>query len=688
MNIFKKLTSTTCLSLAGIGALIACGSNYAPRLLNYKYTIFKNQSSGIDLMFPNNDIESNAHTHFGNLPLRLKATYEADIADLKLAAPELPQEVITAYSTTRHDMLITAWNQPADKLMDLPKNWLNEEILAAIPKEFSIYLQAAVNYRKGLTEDARKQWKTLLLLPANERKYKTIWASWMLARTSTADGEAMQWYDKVKEYKKTGFPDSLNVTERDWTSFFTLKSADYLTALDIYINEGKEKITDPISASYNIYETFWQAISKYQDSPEIALQLFSKKQDHALALSYYLSRISASINHLGFIDNDPKEDHLLKQWVKILCDPEKELPFNKDKILGICASTAYGIDDEETLNRCLTNMKQPTTESLWLQAKLATYQGKLNLASSYYEQAVQSIHSKPKTDEAYFYLDGYYPETGQTAHSRHFDIYSEFASVELGRKRYQQALDHFLTAGNYADAAYIAETLLSPLELLAHVRNSAISSKSEFITNLLTRKLMRHEYFKDAQDFALDEHIKSYNEYIKHYRVAINKSHSIEARVQGFITAAIIIINEGNELFYLEDRSRPFLRISAAGRTMHKKYDQSEYRQTPLPSAAEFTPKITLDELNRIKQNYTRISPVYMKKTLAADLLYRAAHLLPKNDSQAAKLLWQAGDWTRADPKIADKYYQALIKRCLNTKLGKACDERRWFLKADELIDL
>jgi hypothetical protein len=684
MKTSKKLTPTVIISLASIGILIACGPYYAPRLLNYKSTLIETPATGVELMFPQNKKKAKTHLHLENLPKRLRATYDADIADLKKSAPNLAKKVFNDYSAIRSDMIIAAWDQPANNLpAERQKTWLDTATLAAIPKEFSIYLRGAVAYRSGLVDKAREQWKALLALPATERKYKTIWAAWMLARTSTTDGEAMQWYSTVKQYKKDGFPDSIHVTDKDWTAFFSLKGGDYSTALTVYIKRGRDQSIDSISTANNINEALSQALEKHHKDPTTIFKTFAKNKDHAIAMSYFIPRHFE--RYVYQIDEVPHQENRknLALWVKALRDSNRA---DLDKELGICAAAAYAIQDQKSLNLCLGAMQDPTTESLWLQARLAALKGLLTEAANTYQKATESIQNEGNTpDRLPLFYNGSYRQTNEIANDRYFNLYSEYACVELGLKHYHKALDLFLTASNHPDAAYIAETLLSPTELLNYVRNSKIAQRSEWIKALLTRKLMRNDYFKDAKIYIQDKHLNIYDEYVAFYRIGINKALPKKARAEALESASSIYQQHGRDLFYLENGCRPFARISAAGRTTHKKYDLTAYFGKPLPSASEFTPKITPDELNRIKQNYVRISPVSTKDRNAANLLYRAAILLPKNDSRAAKLLWQAGDWTRADPKVADKYYQALVMRCPKTPLGKACEKRRWFLHAHEL---
>jgi len=197
---------------------------------------------------------------------------------------------------------------------------------------------------------------------------------------------------------------------------------------------------------------------------------------------------------------------------------------------------------------------------------------------------------------------------------------------------------------------------------------------------------MRNEYFKDALTLTEEDKVKTHQQYITLYRTAINRKKPLKERVDSFKQAAQLAYDQGYKFLYLENHCRPFIRIKEANRSVHERYDYTSY-YTHL-SQQEFIPKMSQDELNRIKQHYIRISPVSTATRHAANLLYQAAILLPKNSTEAATLLWQAGDWTRSDPQVADKYYKALVNRCGSTALGRICDDRRWFITETERANL
>ena len=62
-----------------------------------------------------------------------------------------------------------------------------------------------------------------------------------------------------------------------------------------------------------------------------------------------------------------------------------------------------------------------------------------------------------------------------------------------------------------------------------------------------------------------------------------------------------------------------------------------------------------------------------------ADLAWRAAKLMPDNDEATAKVLNTAGSWLKKnDDKAADRFYQAIERRCPKTKIGQEAIKRQF----------
>jgi hypothetical protein len=99
-------------------------------------------------------------------------------------------------------------------------------------------------------------------------------------------------------------------------------------------------------------------------------------------------------------------------------------------------------------------------------------------------------------------------------------------------------------------------------------------------------------------------------------------------------------------------------------------------------------PPVTAAEKKRLKSNITPALHRYHADYIAADLGWRAAQLMPDNDEQTAKVLNTAGSWLKnGDDKAADRFYQAIERRCAKTKIGEQAIKRHWFVETSETQD-
>ncbi len=91
------------------------------------------------------------------------------------------------------------------------------------------------------------------------------------------------------------------------------------------------------------------------------------------------------------------------------------------------------------------------------------------------------------------------------------------------------------------------------------------------------------------------------------------------------------------------------------------------------------------DEMRRAGANGADPDVRYHYRYQAAFIAMDAAKLLPNNDELTAKILYTAGCWLKdREPKVADIFYKALVRRCGKTALGHAADVKRWFPPLDE----
>ncbi|MEP6810909.1 MAG: hypothetical protein ABI992_11755, partial [Chthoniobacterales bacterium] len=59
--------------------------------------------------------------------------------------------------------------------------------------------------------------------------------------------------------------------------------------------------------------------------------------------------------------------------------------------------------------------------------------------------------------------------------------------------------------------------------------------------------------------------------------------------------------------------------------------------------------------------------------------------LLPDNDPHTAEVLNSSGSWLKnRDEKAADRFYQAIERRCAKTDLGREAIKHHWFVETPE----
>ena len=89
-----------------------------------------------------------------------------DIADMRLALDglKLPAD--------RAKEIVDAYQKARVRLLPAP---------AGLPEEFARYYAGAVAWHNGRPGDARTAWTSVLALPETERRFRSVWAAYMLS---------------------------------------------------------------------------------------------------------------------------------------------------------------------------------------------------------------------------------------------------------------------------------------------------------------------------------------------------------------------------------------------------------------------------------------------------------------------------------------------------------------------------
>jgi hypothetical protein len=97
----------------------------------------------------------------------------------------------------------------------------------------------------------------------------------------------------------------------------------------------------------------------------------------------------------------------------------------------------------------------------------------------------------------------------------------------------------------------------------------------------------------------------------------------------------------------------------------------------------------TTNESWRMRHYAPRVNKRFHYRHTAANLAWRAAELMPRDNEQAAVVLGIAGSWLkRKEPLEADRFYKAMVRWNPNVELAQEADQKRWFPEIPWRFDL
>jgi len=348
------------------------------------------------------------------------------------------------------------------------------------------------------------------------------------------------------------------------------------------------------------------------------------------------------------------------------------------------ALASYQMGEMDIAQRWLDVAPQDTTMSRWVRAKLLLRAGKIPEAA---EQLGHIASLFPPAQQ---------PRTGYLrAEAIETRVRGELGVLHLARRQYIEALDVLLQGGYWEDAAYVAERVLTPDELIEYVNlkwprleqedssgESYVSYRSANpnwfrirIRYLLARRLSRLGRWDEARPYYPAKWQGRFDAYIQALSKGDNESLSSQERAAALWKAACITRYEGMELLGTEVEPDWFVWAGS-----FERQPASEIRG--FDGDAKLVPS-SKDERKRLQQNFVPEERFHYRYT-AADHAWRAAELMPDESDETARVLCIAGSWLKIrDPQAADPFYRAMVLRCRKTKLGQEADKLRWFPKIE-----
>ncbi len=676
-----------------------CGPQFAPY-----YLVFGNESLVLDL--PRKalgDVRSLPVGWSAGAPW--EASLDIDLAQLREALGSgATDDLIAAYRAARTSARATYearmastphWRDHAPRARDtVSRRTVHADRVAGIPREFALYLRGTQAYYRQDYARAIARWSQILHLPESERQYRSTWAAFMIGKAYlyVDPRSAVCFFEETRRLAASAYPDPLELADASigWQANAEERLGHHFEAARLY-------------GARDDFLSQQRAIARAFAEPDVDERFFRDPflQYHALA-----------ILELG----GAGREHSLRTYQRA----SEVLPESVLGLPGRMAHSFYRQGDFEAAADWVDIAVPEDPNARWVESKLMLRDGQIEAAMVKLHELVAEFPSFTASIGPW-YEEGYGPSANP--------LCSDLGVLHLGREQFVESMDMLARGGFLADAAYVAECVLTPNELRDYLKQHAgdvtLRERTEpswadtpmsvydYLTYLYARRLARAGKWNDAVAFFPDTAMTPFRRNsrssgvtalvseIAERIVALQKpASSSDVVVAARMETATLMRNHGMELMGTEcgpdwtlvggmlvswlEPDHPPHRIRTQGDVQRPTRDEARYDVDG--RVAQVSP-ITLGLLNASQNESQRYSSSRPKPNLpfhyryrAADLMWEAASQLPNNDTRTAQALWYGGTWLASrDPKAADRFYKALVRRCRKLPIGREADASRWF---------
>ena len=351
---------------------------------------------------------------------------------------------------------------------------LPPELAEGLPAEWIDYQQGAYLFWHKDLPGASAAWDHLLARPLAERRYRSVWAAYLLARIDdqpdepTADRAGR--YQRVRALRAEGCRDVFDMASDafGWEGRLALDKQDLPSALRLYYLQGISSagLSDPMASSLR---TVAEEALKDGPASEPVAAAAPAPFLRRVVTHYQACRRRFADQEPGPPDDPPAENKLAeleKGWLTLLTKEN----VNAVREATPIAWSAYQQGDYASAAAWLA--KAPDTDGLawWLRAKLALRDVHPDAAAKCFDQAVRAFPVEIRaTDNC---LDSTTNLAADGAEFRANQFHADLGIINLSRHDYAQALSALLRSGFWRDAAYVAERVMNTDELRAYVRGN------------------------------------------------------------------------------------------------------------------------------------------------------------------------------------------------------------------------
>lgn len=398
-----------------------------------------------------------------------EATAEADTADLEKALSDLkvpPAQV--AGLLTKHAAFRNALTEARKKAARRSYGAQRTDLLAdavsklsvpgGLPPEFSHYGRGALAFHQGKLREARRAWRAVLALPEEDRHYRSVWAAFMIGRSlvDTDPKAAIAWLERTRDLARRGLADSLDLatTSLGWEGRAELNLANYRGAIELYLAHYR---AGGHGAALSLRDT---AAEAFEQGPEVLQSLAADPVARPVLSAYVVAQG-------GFFHVWPRDDGPTHAWLNAVEAAGADHFDGADRL----AWAAYQAGDWDRARRWLRRADAASPATQWVSAKMLLRDGHLEEAANVLSRLVRNLPAVRDPGltvvEASQYIRSSYEPQINPSPKR--DVAGELAVLRMTRRQYVEALDLLLRHDYWTDAAYVAERVLEPDELITYV---------------------------------------------------------------------------------------------------------------------------------------------------------------------------------------------------------------------------
>ena len=580
-----------------------------------------------------------------------------------------------------------------------------------LPREFHLYAAGARAWHANQMANALAPWRELLSLPESERRHRTVWAAYMTGRSlGDSDLAACAAYQSARQAAERGCTDSegLATASLGWEARVHFQAKNYPEALRLYFRQyaaGDPRAATSLQlAMAKIFQDN-ENVSSPTDTPDS-----SKPEKELQAIAS--DRLLRGIVTAWFVSRGGphapwtcRATQQFQRWLAAL--PKDGTLDATESDRWAWAAYQNGLWETAATFAQQASPKAPASE--WVRAMLLLRSGDAAGAIEHLSGAARVFPDDPALQSKLF------NEDDTRFYSTREDLPTACLSgvrgvLALQREQYIESLRLFLTAGHWADAAYVAERVLTVSELETFIKaevppppdnpkektrdadaTDPASPTGQNLRYLLARKLVRSGQFDHAREFFPADQLGVFDRYVSAVRTGYCEDLPSAERAKALWTAAQLCHDSGMEIQGTE--LEPDFSIWGGSfewpATSHMRHtDDSHWRwfDRSLPTSFPDVISASEDEFSRIAKSRSPTRRFHYRQR-AAQLALLATTLLPDNDDQTALILNTAGRWLAARyPEDADLFYKTLTFRCPKTELGKAAIEKHWLVLASDPI--